>query len=93
MPIYEYLCTGCGERFEELVPASAEASPPCPKCGEADADRLFSMFATEWIPGNVAWHKMPHKHDLGGGDDSSPSAFISRSPTEGKRKGKSKGGS
>ena len=92
MPIYEYRCTACGERFEELVSASAEASPLCPECGAADAERLFSMFATEWLPPNVSWHKLQGKHDMGGGEDSKPSAFIPRSPTEskGKTKGKKK---
>ena len=93
MPIYEYQCAECGQLFEELVSASAEAAPPCPECGAAGAGRLFSAFATEWLPTNVAWHKLPNKHDMGGGDDSRPSAFISRSPTEAKAKGKGKGGS
>jgi putative FmdB family regulatory protein len=79
MPIYEYRCEGCGTRFEELVAASAATAPPCPACGAADPTRLLSTFATEWIPGNVAWHKLPNKHDMGGAADSRPSAHIPRS--------------
>ena len=90
MPIYEYRCTACDQRFEELVSASAKTGPPCPACGAKRVDRLYSMFATEWIPGNVDWHKMPNKHDMGGGDDSKPSALIPRSPTESKAKAKGK---
>lgn len=40
MPIYEFECEGCGERFEELVGAAAPA-PVCPLCG-APARRLMS---------------------------------------------------
>jgi len=53
------------------------------------------MFATEWLPTDVAWHKMPNKHDMGGAPDSRPSASIPRSiPGGGKggaKKGKQKG--
>jgi putative FmdB family regulatory protein len=86
VPIYEYRCESCGERFEELVSASAETPPPCPGCGAAGAKRLFSTFATEWIPTDIAWHKMPSKHDMGGLPDSRPSASIPRSIGDGKKK-------
>jgi putative FmdB family regulatory protein len=90
MPIYEYRCTACTTEFEELVPASAAESPPCPSCGAEGAQRRFSMFATEWKPSNVAWHKLPNKHDMGGADDSRPSAAFPRPIPEGKKKGKAK---
>ncbi len=41
MPIYEYECEGCGERFEELVAADA-ALVPCPECGSERTKRLIS---------------------------------------------------
>lgn len=41
MPIYEFECERCGERFEELVAAPAPA-PACPACGAAGARRLYS---------------------------------------------------
>jgi putative FmdB family regulatory protein len=88
MPIYEYRCTSCETEFEELVSASAKAGPPCPNCGAEDPKRLFSMFATEWIPSNVAWHKMPNKHDMGGAADTRPSASIPKSISDGKKKAK-----
>lgn len=43
MPIYEFECGSCGERFEELT--SADATPPCPRCAAADARRLISLVA------------------------------------------------
>jgi hypothetical protein len=52
------------------------------------------MFATEWIPSNVAWHRMPNKHDMGGDADTRPMASIPKAiPDAGKgKKGKQKKG-
>lgn len=58
MPIYEYRCTACDERFEELVPANGER-PSCSRCGSNEVERLFSTFATEWKPSRVNWHRVP----------------------------------
>jgi putative FmdB family regulatory protein len=41
MPIYEYECARCGERFEELV-AAGEVAVACPSCGAAETRRLLS---------------------------------------------------
>jgi putative FmdB family regulatory protein len=90
MPIYEYRCRSCGNEFEALVSASAKASPPCPSCGAEGAKRLFSTFATEWLPTDVAWHKLPGKHDMGGAEDTRPSALIPKSIPNGKKTGKGK---
>ena len=91
MPIYEYRCAACSEEFEELVSVSATASPPCPACGAGGAVRRFSMFATEWMPSNVNWHKLPNKHDMGGAEDSRPTASFPKAIPEAK-KSKSKPG-
>jgi putative FmdB family regulatory protein len=45
MPIYEFLCAGCGERFEELVAVDTE-SATCPVCRTKGADRVLSAQAT-----------------------------------------------
>ncbi|MGE5509166.1 MAG: FmdB family zinc ribbon protein [Chitinophagales bacterium] len=45
MPLYEFRCLKCGQRFEELC--SRDARPACPKCGDAQTERLFSAFATK----------------------------------------------
>jgi len=46
MPIYEYRCSGCGFRFEQLRPLSqSQESPPCPRCGQP-AKRQLSTFAS-----------------------------------------------
>jgi putative FmdB family regulatory protein len=44
MPIYEYRCESCTERFEELVRRPGE-TVVCPQCGGTEAERLLSVFA------------------------------------------------
>lgn len=45
MPLYEYRCTECGEKFEKLVRmADADRAPECPKCGAPEAKRQVSAF-------------------------------------------------
>lgn len=48
------------------------------------------MFATEWMPSNVAWHKLPGKHDIGGLPDSRPSAAFPKAIPDGGKKSKGK---
>ena len=43
MPIYEYRCTQCGEKFEKLV-LNASQSIACPACSSALVEKLFSRF-------------------------------------------------
>lgn len=46
MPLYEYRCSACGERFTLLQPVSADAKGnPCPRCGSTATRRLISAFA------------------------------------------------
>ena len=43
MPIYEYVCRACAERFEVLVHAGEK--PKCPGCGARKLDKQLSVFA------------------------------------------------
>ena len=43
MPIFEYACRGCGEKFEVLV--RGQEHPHCPACESADLDKALSTFA------------------------------------------------
>jgi putative FmdB family regulatory protein len=61
VPIYEYSCKDCAERFEELVSTSAAEKVACPSCGSRQVDRVYSTFATEWKPSNVNWHRLPSR--------------------------------
>ncbi len=44
VPIYEFRCDACGERFEELVDAGTEP-PSVALCGAAGAERVLSAQA------------------------------------------------
>ena len=44
MPIYEYACSGCGNKFEALV--RSETKVQCPNCQSSDLEKLLSVFAT-----------------------------------------------
>ena len=41
MPIYEFECAECGNRFEELMESGADA-PACPSCGAGGGRRRLS---------------------------------------------------
>jgi putative FmdB family regulatory protein len=46
MPLYEFRCRKCGERFERLVrTAEGEREVTCPRCREREVERLLSVFA------------------------------------------------
>lgn len=40
MPIYEYYCDACDEKFETLV--RGDDVPSCPRCGGQELKRLLS---------------------------------------------------
>lgn len=44
MPIYEYSCRSCGNRFDFLLLGKEEVA--CPKCSGKDLERLFSAPGT-----------------------------------------------
>jgi putative FmdB family regulatory protein len=47
MPLYEYVCQGCGTRFEVLQRVGAGASEAaCPKCGGREVAKQHSTFAS-----------------------------------------------
>ena len=43
MPLYDFTCRACGERFEAR--AAVDELAPCPICGSVDTERLLSPFA------------------------------------------------
>lgn len=61
MPIYEYRCEKCNERFEEYLSASDKPAPPCPKCKSRKTKRIMSQINTEWLPSDVNWHRLPYR--------------------------------
>ena len=46
MPIYEYVCEQCGQKFEQLVRTMGSTEKfKCPKCGSGKTGRALSVFA------------------------------------------------
>ncbi len=43
MPVFEYKCKKCGEKFEKLVIGKSEKIV-CEKCGSEELEKLFSTF-------------------------------------------------
>jgi putative FmdB family regulatory protein len=47
MPIYEYTCSSCKQKFEQLVRSmkAADEAVKCPQCGSEKTARSLSVFA------------------------------------------------
>lgn len=45
MPLYEYVCTECGGRFERLVSYVEADGVRCRRCGSGEVRRLVSLIA------------------------------------------------
>ena len=55
MPMYEYECTSCGERFElRRGITDSDSEIRCPKCEAECPRRVFSVFATSSSGGACA---------------------------------------
>jgi len=45
MPVYEYCCDECGEKFELFVRSSSQKkTPTCPECGSERVRKAISLF-------------------------------------------------
>lgn len=53
MPIYEYVCAGCGEEFTKLQKMGGE-STACPKCGSSEVARKISACAIGGATGGAS---------------------------------------
>ena len=53
MPVYEYKCKKCGEKYElRLGLFHSSKSIKCPKCGSNDAERVYSPISTNTSANN-----------------------------------------
>ena len=48
MPLYEYRCDACGERFEVIQKFSDPPPAACTKCGKGPVERLMSSPAIQF---------------------------------------------
>ena len=53
MPIYEFACTPCGKKFEDLIiRKSDEAEITCPACASAEVTKVLSRPAAARVEGS-----------------------------------------
>ncbi|HHV19288.1 MAG TPA: zinc ribbon domain-containing protein [Thermoanaerobacterales bacterium] len=53
MPIYEFKCTDCNHKFEELINFSEkDKKVHCPKCKSHNIKKAFSVFGTSVARGD-----------------------------------------
>lgn len=92
MPTYDYLCDGCGHRFEEFQSMTAKALRKCPECGKNSLQRLIGAGAGVIFKGSgfyetdyrsSSWTE-GSKKDAGGGCQ--PSCGTPDAPAGCKRK-------
>lgn len=48
MPLYEYQCQACGQRFEQIRKFSDPPLEQCAKCGKGPVERLMSSPAFQF---------------------------------------------
>ena len=48
MPLYEYECDACGQRFEKILKFSDPPLEVCAKCGKGPIHKLFSSPAIQF---------------------------------------------
>lgn len=56
MPIYEFDCRPCKDRFEILISLSRVGEAKCPKCGSSKVTRVMSMFSSRTSGGGSHSH-------------------------------------
>jgi len=46
MPIYEFKCLKCNQKFERLIFSSISPEVACPVCGSKEVEKEYSTFAS-----------------------------------------------
>ncbi len=105
MPTYDYLCDGCGHKFELFQSFKEEAVRKCPKCKKLKLRRLFGIGAALVFKGSGFYqtdyrseaYKKAAKADSSGGEsksnggESKSSGGESKSNSDGASKASSDG--
>ena len=65
MPLYEYECSSCGQRFERIQKFSDPAIESCPECGET-VHRLISSPAIQFK--GSGWYVTDYARKSGGSE-------------------------
>lgn len=72
MPIYEYICNACGEKFSLLQSYSAAGDGAvCPKCASKETRKIISSFCCSSAGADAGagggFSSSGHSHGPGGG--------------------------
>jgi putative FmdB family regulatory protein len=55
MPLYEYICSDCGNEFEKMMRFDqAGERPPCPRCTGKETRKKLSLFSSGSQAGGVS---------------------------------------
>ena len=68
MPIYEYVCRNCSNKFDLLIRGTS-ASPACPACKSADLEKLLSLPAVKSESSHALAMKAAKKRDARQGSE------------------------
>ena len=74
MPIYEYVCAHCENRFERLQRLSDPPADRCPGCGGSDVHKVYSVPAIQFK--GTGWYVT----DYGRSSSSGPSKAEDKAP-------------
>lgn len=86
MPTYEYICTSCGNGWEEMQKISEAAIEVCPKCGQSTAKRQIS--GGNFILKGGGWYADLYSSTKKSGGDSAKSESSSSASSESKSESK-----
>ena len=98
MPTYDYVCDGCGHKFEEMQSFSADPLKTCPACHKDTLRRLFGTGAALLFKGGGFYetdyrsdsYKEAAKSDKSSESSSSPPSTSGGSTTPAKSDGPAK---
>lgn len=81
MPLYEYRCDACGQRFERIQKYSDPPPAECAKCGKGPIERLQSSPAFQFK--GSGWYVTDYaQKGKSGGDGSSPASGEKKTETD-----------
>lgn len=90
MPTYDYVCEGCGHRFEHFQSMNSRRLRKCPECGERKLERLVGAGAGLIFKGS-GFYETDYKRAGPGSKRSSAGADGETKKEGGKGEGKAPG--
>lgn len=94
MPIYEYVCQGCGHELEALQKLSDAPLAECPACGKSELKKMVS--AAGFRLKGAGWYETDFKKgadkkkNLAGGSDKPETKTETKTETKSEVKSESK---